>query len=86
MDDVSDVINHTLALEGVEVGVLFKELGPGRTKASLRSKGRLNVNTFARRLGGGGHQHAAGIVLDATFDEGCRLLLQALGEALKDLP
>jgi len=85
-DDVSDVINHTISLEGVEVGVLFKELGPGLTKASLRSKGRLNVNAFARRLGGGGHQHAAGIVLEEEFDEGCRRLLEALAEALKELP
>jgi phosphoesterase RecJ-like protein len=86
IDDVSDVINHTLSLEGVEVGVLFKELGPGLTKASLRSKGRLNVNAFARRLGGGGHQHAAGIVLEEEFVEGSEILLEALREALKDLP
>lgn len=84
-EDASDVVNYTIAVEGVEVGVLFRELGPARTKASLRSRGRLDVHRFARGLGGGGHQHAAGIVLEQPFEEGCRTVLVALRHALAEL-
>jgi phosphoesterase RecJ-like protein len=83
LDDSQDVVNFTIALEGVLVGVLFKELGPGRMKASLRSKGQVDVNGFARGLGGGGHMHAAGIVLEHPFEEGRDRVLAALREALE---
>jgi len=44
---------------GTEISVLYSELSANRFKASLRSKGRINVERVARAFGGGGHVNAA---------------------------
>ncbi|NLL91012.1 MAG: bifunctional oligoribonuclease/PAP phosphatase NrnA [Ruminococcaceae bacterium] len=46
--------------EGVEVGVVFRELKNGNVKASLRSAGKVRVNLICEKFGGGGHEAAAG--------------------------
>lgn len=59
--DTEDVINRLLGVAGVEVAVLFLELGPQETKVSLRSRSAIDVREFAERFGGGGHRAAAGV-------------------------
>lgn len=59
--DTEDVINRLLGVAGVEVAVLFLELGPQETKVSLRSRAGLDVNQLAGQFGGGGHKAAAGV-------------------------
>jgi phosphoesterase RecJ-like protein len=59
--DTEDVINRLLGVAGVEVAVLFLELGPQETKVSLRSRSAVDVHTLAEQLGGGGHRAAAGV-------------------------
>ena len=67
--DTSEVTTHVLAVDGVRVAVLFREL-PGRSvKVSLRSKGLLDVQALASEFGGGGHRNASGIVLSGTFED-----------------
>lgn len=46
--------------EGVEVGIVFRELKNGNVKASLRSSGKISVNLVCEKFGGGGHEAAAG--------------------------
>jgi phosphoesterase RecJ-like protein len=59
--DTEDVINRLLAVSGVEVALLFLELGPMETKVSLRSRSGVDVCAVAERFGGGGHRAAAGV-------------------------
>jgi phosphoesterase RecJ-like protein len=59
--DTEDVINRLLGVAGVEVAVLFLELGPMETKVSLRSRSAVDVRAVAERFGGGGHRAAAGV-------------------------
>jgi phosphoesterase RecJ-like protein len=59
--DTEDVINRLLGVAGVEVALLFLELGPQETKVSLRSRSSVDVNKIAEALGGGGHRAAAGV-------------------------
>lgn len=66
--DLGEIINLALRVETTRVAALFREVEPGTTKVSLRSKGRLDVNRLARRHGGGGHRNASGIVLEAALD------------------
>ena len=81
-EDTSEIINAVLTIEGVRVAVLFKELPGSRTKVSLRSKGGLDVNALARRLGGGGHRNAAGILLQQPLESGVeRVLAEVRGQA-----
>lgn len=59
-DDMRDVVNHLLEVNGVEVAVMLREIEPKIIRISLRSKGRIEIHGAALRLGGGGHPFAAG--------------------------
>jgi phosphoesterase RecJ-like protein len=60
-DEGRDMVEVAIGLEGVEVGLLLRQLGPGDgTKVSLRSKTAFDVATVAVARGGGGHKKAAG--------------------------
>jgi phosphoesterase RecJ-like protein len=59
--DTEDVINRLLGVAGVEVALLFLELGPQETKVSLRSRSAVDVHKIAEQLGGGGHRAASGV-------------------------
>ena len=47
-------------------------------KVSLRSRGAVTVHELAQRHGGGGHQHAAGLVLDGPLEDAARALIEFL--------
>jgi phosphoesterase RecJ-like protein len=62
-EDTSDIVNGLLAIDGVRIAALLKEMPGGRVKLSFRSKGSLDVNRVAQGFGGGGHTNAAGAVV-----------------------
>lgn len=67
--ELPTVVNIPLAVEGVEVALLFVESDPCHVNVSARSKGRFGVNALAKRFGGGGHPLAAGFCLDGPLEE-----------------
>jgi len=67
--DTSEMITSVLAIDGVRLAVLFRELEDGRVKVSLRSKQDLDVHQLATEFGGGGHRNASGIVLAGHLEE-----------------
>jgi len=68
--DVADgFVNYARAIEGVEVGVLFRECAELEYKVSLRSKGNVDVAEVSRIFGGGGHRNAAGFTLKGSLEE-----------------
>jgi len=66
-DDMEGLVNEPLKLQGVEVAALLYETKEGRIKASLRSRGRVDVNAVCKTFGGGGHRLASGAKLDGTL-------------------
>ena len=64
-EDTDNMINFTLTIEGVKIGMLFTELPEG-VKVSFRSKGKIPVNMLAQEFGGNGHLNAAGARLSET--------------------
>ena len=62
-EDLEGLVNYPRNIEGVEVGVLFKEISNDTVKASFRSNGNIDVAAFAKSHGGGGHVRAAGCTL-----------------------
>jgi phosphoesterase RecJ-like protein len=58
-EDTDGMINYTLSIKGVQVGLMFTELQDG-VKVSFRSKGDIAVNKLAQEFGGNGHMNAAG--------------------------
>lgn len=67
--DTSEFTTPLLAVDGVRLAILFRELPGGKVKVSLRSKGELDVWRMAAEFGGGGHRNASGIVMPGRFDE-----------------
>jgi len=71
-DDCEGFVAYPLSISGIKAAVLFKDMGNG-IKMSLRSKSDLNVNTWARKLDGGGHKKASGAwhpgPLEAAIEE-----------------
>jgi phosphoesterase RecJ-like protein len=81
--DTEDVINRLLSVAGVEVALLFLELGPQETKVSLRSRSAIDVNQIAGRFGGGGHKAASGVRYKGPLKEAEPAVLAAVSEAMQ---
>jgi phosphoesterase RecJ-like protein len=69
-------------MAGVDTGVFLRELPDGSIRLSLRGKGRLNVAAIAARLGGGGHQNAAGCTLEGPLPRALEEILTELRGAI----
>ncbi|MBQ3580848.1 MAG: bifunctional oligoribonuclease/PAP phosphatase NrnA [Bacteroidales bacterium] len=80
--DMEGLVNYTLMMKEIEVGVLIRE-EPNRVKVSFRAKKDFNVSDFAHRLfGGGGHTKAAGANSTLPFDQTVELIERELTSAL----
>ncbi|TCL55862.1 phosphoesterase RecJ-like protein [Hydrogenispora ethanolica] len=62
-EETESFVNYARSLEGVEVGILFKELKPDEIKISWRSTSAVDVSKLAAFYGGGGHARAAGCTI-----------------------
>ncbi|MDA8077802.1 MAG: bifunctional oligoribonuclease/PAP phosphatase NrnA [Nitrospiraceae bacterium] len=60
----------------VKISALLREVGSREWKASLRSKGGMNVAKIAERFGGGGHQNAAGFRIKADLESAKKAILR----------
>ena len=67
--DTDGLVDLPRGIAGAEVVALFSEVEPGKVKVSLRSTGRAAIDGIATRNGGGGHPHAAGVMMRGTRDE-----------------
>ncbi len=76
-EDCEGIVNYAISVAGVEAAAFLRELPEGIIRLSLRSKGRLDVAGIAVKLGGGGHENAAGVTLEGPLS---RALEQILGE------
>lgn len=74
-EDLEGLVNYPRNIEGVEVGLLFKEVDKITIKVSFRSAGRVDVSLIAKELGGGGHMRASGCTVVGPMDQ---VILQVL--------
>ncbi|WP_138751546.1 DHH family phosphoesterase [Paenibacillus sinopodophylli] len=81
-EDLEGIVNYALNVDGVEVGILFKETEDGAVKASIRSAGKANVAAIAQQFGGGGHIRAAGCRLEGSLTDSIAVLVEAVRKAL----
>lgn len=77
------IINYTRSIQGVEVGLLFREIAPGEVKVGFRSKNDVDVSQIAGRFGGGGHIRAAGATQFGKLDDVMRMVIRAVEEVVK---
>ncbi len=83
-DDVGALSALSRQIEGVDIGICFKEKEDGIFKASMRSSEKINVSEIAAKLGGGGHKHAAGCSFDCPLEEAEKILVEKCAEAVKN--
>jgi phosphoesterase RecJ-like protein len=76
-EDCEGIVNYAVGIAEIQAAVFLRELPDHRVRVSLRSKGAIDVAALAGRLGGGGHESAAGCTLDGPIHHA---LLQILGE------
>ena len=77
-------VNYARSVEGVEVGMLFRESDTNGDpyKVSLRSKGRVDVAAIAACFKGGGHKNAAGCTIEGTLKDVQERVFEALKEQI----
>ena len=87
-DDLDGIVEHPRSIAGTRLALFFRDLGHGKVKVSFRSTGTVDVNTFARQFGGGGHAKAAGALIAGSLDavkrrvtDAARVYLSAVPEA-----
>jgi phosphoesterase RecJ-like protein len=69
VDDLDGIVEYPRSISGVRLALLFREMSQNRVKVSLRSIGAVDVASFAKPFGGGGHKHASGLSLSGTLPE-----------------
>ena len=84
--DSEDLVDFTVSMRGVEVGILFIEQARGGCKASFRSRNGLDCARLAATLGGGGHRAAAGATLDGEMAQSVARVLGVVRQALDPAP
>jgi len=83
-EDCEGIVNYAICITGVEVAVFLRELPEKQIRLSLRSKGRVNVSAIAARLGGGGHENAAGVTLEGPIPRALDQILAQLRPSVED--
>lgn len=81
--DLEGIVSYPRNIEGVEVGILFKELGPNEVKVSLRATGSVNVAEIAQQFGGGGHVRAAGATLNYPLEQSISLVIEKIKQVVE---
>ncbi|CFX67730.1 Phosphoesterase, DHHA1 [Syntrophomonas zehnderi OL-4] len=76
------IINHTLKVEGVEVGLLFREIRPKEIKVGFRSKGAFDVSRMAALYEGGGHRQAAGAQVNGDLEACIENVVQTVRDVI----
>jgi len=83
MAESEDIIDTLNSLAGLEVAIIFKEIGTRLTKISVRSRGAVDAAMLCGQFGGGGHLRAAGAEVRLRLDQAIPTVLEAASEAIE---
>lgn len=82
-EDLEGLVNYPRNIEGVAVGMLFKEVDSHTVKVSFRSNGDVDVALVAKRIGGGGHVRAAGCTVQKPLAEAISYIIDIVKQELQ---
>ncbi|HWY11845.1 MAG TPA: bifunctional oligoribonuclease/PAP phosphatase NrnA [Bacteroidia bacterium] len=78
--DTEGLVNYPLTMKGTKFSAFFAEMD-GKVKISFRSKGKFDVNQFARlHFSGGGHINAAGGKSDLSLNDTIAKFLEIVSQ------
>ena len=76
------LVDMVRSIHGVEIAVCCYEVSEDRFKISLRSKGDVDVEKIAGRLGGGGHKSASACRAEGDFETVRGMVLDAIAVSM----
>ena len=79
-DDVDSISGFARSIEGVEIGIMIREVEDGGGKLSLRTSENYNASELCRALGGGGHAAAAGATVPGGIPGARHAILSLLAQ------
>ncbi len=77
-DDIDSISGFARAIEGVEIGIMIREVEGGMGKLSLRTSPRYDACALCQQLGGGGHAAAAGASVAGGIEGAKKAILDVL--------
>lgn len=81
-EDMEGLVNYPRNIEGVEVGLFFKQVSDSEVKVSFRSNGTADVSRIAQGLGGGGHVRASGATIQGEMESVVKKVVDAVRKEL----
>jgi phosphoesterase RecJ-like protein len=82
MAEAEGIIDTLNSIAGLDVAIMFKEVGSRLTKISVRSRGAVDSAALCARFGGGGHLRAAGAEVPLPMDQAIEAVLAEAREAI----
>lgn len=84
-EDMEGLILYPRNIEGVEVGLMFKQTDDETVKISFRSNGNVDVAQIAKSFGGGGHVRASGCTVRGRLPDVVEQVIKEVGQSLHEL-
>lgn len=81
--ELEDLTSLPRSIEGVEVGLTYRQQRDGSFRISVRTSGNIDACNIARRLGGGGHARAAGCEISGNLDNAKHAVLEEVRKELQ---
>ena len=81
--DIDGISSIPRMIEGVETGITVREKAENAYKISVRCTGCVSAAAVCRKFGGGGHEKAAGCVIEGDIDDVTERIVKAAAEELK---
>ena len=82
IENSEGLIDYTMMMPAVDIGVMLKEHDSETIRVSLRSQDGIDIGQFAKTRGGGGHVNASGFTIHGRLDNAKESVVAALTEFL----
>ena len=76
--DTEGIVNYVRGVRGADAGVLFREVGDGTIRVSLRARETVDVAAIASQFGGGGHRMASGCTIKGPIADAEQAIVSAI--------
>ena len=83
--DCEGFVSYPLSIANIKAAVLVKDFYDEGIRISLRSRSAVDVNVWARQLGGGGHRKAAGAWHEGPREKAIEEIVKIGAKQLKDI-
>lgn len=82
--DLRDTIFQFLrSMRGIDVFVIFTEVGRNKTRINLRSTEKFDVAALASDFQGGGHKRASGCLIEKSMKEARKIFISRMGKLFR---